>query len=109
MTKRIASLALLMSALVTPALAGPSGQHSTNASHHSGQASIEGSAAVSTGTAIIASVPIMAVGSALAISGAGLQIVGEDVLLLGVELHSADTGHRVATQDVAPNAPPTLD
>lgn len=109
MTKRLTSLALIMSVLVTPAFAGPSGKHSANAVDHSGQAASEGSAAIATGTAVVASVPIMTVGSAIAITGAGLQIIGEDVLLVGNEMHRSGTGRAVVTNRVTPNGPPTLD
>jgi hypothetical protein len=109
MNTRITALTTIMCLLVTPAFAGPSSQHSTNAVGHSGQASSEGSAAVLSGTAVIASIPIMTVGSVLAITGAGLQIIGEDVLLLGDELNSAASGKVATTQGVRPNGPPTLD
>jgi hypothetical protein len=51
----------------------------------------------------------MTVGSAIAITGAGLQIIGEEVLLLGNEMHRSGTGRAVVTKPVAPNGPPTLD
>ena len=51
----------------------------------------------------------MTVGSVLAITGPGLQIIGEDVLLLGDELNRADSGQIATTQGVQPNGPPTLD
>ena len=109
MTKLIATLALVMSAIITPAVAAPSTQHSANAVNLSGQAASEGSAALATGTAVIASVPIMTVGSILEISGAGLQAVGEGTVLLGDELRATGAGHHPTKGHVAPNGPPTLD
>tara|TARA_B100000780_G_scaffold273949_1_gene238249 strand:+ start:1008 stop:1337 length:330 start_codon:yes stop_codon:yes gene_type:complete len=109
MKKRIASLMIIMSLLVTPVLANPSGQHSANAVDHSGQAASQGSAAVLSGVAVVTSMPIMAVGSVLAISGVGLQSVGKEICLLGDELNCPALGQVAPTQGVKPNGPPALD
>ena len=107
--KWIVSLTMIMYLLVTPAFSDSCRQHSANAVGHSGQASSEGSAAVLSGVAVIASVPIMTSGSVLAITGAGLQIVSEDILLLDDELNRAASGQIATTQGAQPNGLPTLD
>jgi hypothetical protein len=59
MTKIAPCLALVATLFVTPAIAGPSGQHSAKSVQHSGQASSHGSAALSTGAAIVSAVPLV--------------------------------------------------
>jgi hypothetical protein len=51
----------------------------------------------------------MTAGSVLAITGAGLQIVSEDILLLDDELNRAASGQIATTQGAQPNGLPTLD
>tara|TARA_B100000780_G_scaffold222490_1_gene161591 strand:+ start:999 stop:1358 length:360 start_codon:yes stop_codon:yes gene_type:complete len=109
MNERIVSLTTIMCLLVTPAFSDSSRQHSANAVGHSGQASSEGSAAVLSGAAVIASVPIMTAGSVLVITGAGLQIVSQDILLLDDELNRAASGQIATTQGAQPNGLQTLD
>ena len=53
---------------VTPAIAGPSGQHSAQSVTHSEQAVAHGSAAVASGASVVVAVPVLAVGSAIAVT-----------------------------------------
>lgn len=109
MSFRVTSLALSASLLVTPAFAGPSGQHSAQSVGHSAQAASHGLAAISTGAASVAAVPIFAFGSALAVSGTTLEEVGEGAVALGNDLSRAGVGKPVQTGRVTPNAAPVLD
>lgn len=109
MIKRITSALVAAGLFVTPALAGPSSQHFAQAGHHSGQAVSEASAGVVTGVATAVSIPIIAVGSTIAISGAGLQALGTDVLLVGDELFHTGMDEPALGQNLAPNGPPSLD
>lgn len=106
---RATSFAVFASLLVTPAFAGPSGQHSAQSVDHSAQGASHGSAAVSTGAASVTAVPIFAFGSALAVSGAALEEVGEGSLALGNDLSRVGTGKPVQTGRVKPNGAPVLD
>jgi len=109
MTLRSLSLVLIAGLTVSPAFAGPSGQHSAQAANHSGQATSEGSAAVGTGAASVVAVPIFVLGGVVAISGAALAEVGEGSVGLADDLFRAGTGQPLITDGVRPNGPPTLD
>lgn len=102
-------IAFLAACAVTPALAGPSEQHSAQALDHSGAAASEGSAAVASGVAEVTSVPIILFGSSVAVTGAALEEVGEGSVDLGVELNRAATGVPARTPTITPDGPPKLD
>jgi hypothetical protein len=57
----------------------------------------------------VVSVPVSAFGAALAISGAGIESLGQGSLALGADL--ARTGHapQVPQQPIRPDGRPTLD
>ena len=73
MSIRTALVALGLALAVTPAVAGPSGQHSAQSAEHGSAASAHGSAAVATGASIAVAVPVLGAGSAhgLAMRGDG--------------------------------------
>ncbi|MEO9652182.1 MAG: hypothetical protein ABJ360_18900 [Roseobacter sp.] len=106
---RSALIGLTLATTATAALAGPSGQHSAEATYHSGAAASHAGNAVVSGAVTVAAVPIVAVGSALVITGAALDEVGNNALNVGADLsHSI---HPAGTKTVIamPNAAPTLD
>jgi hypothetical protein len=97
--------ALVLSGSV--AFAGPSTQHSAQASNHSAAATSHGSAALASGAGIVVAVPVMVVGAALSLSGAALQSTGNGAMSAGsqmIESAAAPMAHAPT-----PDGPPTLD
>lgn len=104
---RTISLTFVVAILAAPSFAGQSGQHSTQSIRHSGQAASHSSAAISTGVVTVIAVPIMAFGLSIAISGAALEDVSNEVLQSSN--NSTHTGQPKTTRRVLPNGAPTLD
>ena len=102
----VTGLALGATAATTVAAqAGGVAHHSGAASQHSGAAASHGSAAVASGAGAVVSVPLIAGGSVLAVTGAGLQSVGESAVHAGSEA----LRHRPLVVLPAPDGAPRLD
>jgi len=106
---RSALIGLTLAATATAALAGPSGQHSAEATYHSGEAASHAGAAAVSGVATVAAVPIIAVGSAIAITGEVLEEVGTSTIETGAGLSHVGRPDQTINIMVMPNAAPTLD
>ncbi len=106
---RSALVGLALATTATAAFAGPSGQHSAEASYHSGEAASHAGAAVASGTATAVAVPVIAVGSALAVTGSVLEEIGTSTIDAGADLSLSAQPHRAINVTVMPNAAPTLD
>ncbi|WP_295315929.1 hypothetical protein [Roseobacter sp.] len=83
---RSALIGLTMALTATTAFAGPSGQHSAQASDHAAAAASHGSAAVASGVATVVAVPVIAVGSTLAVTGSALEELGASTIDAGSDI-----------------------
>jgi hypothetical protein len=109
MTLRSILLALLASLTFTPSFAGPSYQHSAQATDHSAQAASHGSVAAVSAASMMVAVPIIAFGSAVTVSGIALVETSTGALLPGADLVQAGAGEPAVVSIVQPNAAATLD
>lgn len=100
---------LALATTATAAVAGPSGQHSAEATYHSGEAVSHAGTAVASGAATVAAVPIVAVGSTLAVTGSVLEELGTSTIDAGADLSLVGRPAQTINITVMPNAAPTLD
>lgn len=100
---------LALATTTTVAFAGPSGQHSAEATYHSGEAASHAGAAVASGAVTAVAVPIVAVGSAIAVTGSALEELGTSTIDAGSDLSLKGRPAQTINITVMPNAAPTLD
>ena len=109
MLKRLTLATAALALAVTPALAGGSGQHSARASDHGAAGPAVFFCALPRGATVAVALPVLAAGSAIAVTGAAIESVGDEVLEAGSNIAASGSEVYIIEPQVRPNSAPALD